>query len=316
MFFSLFASILISGEVVESFKVFIRYASYLVLPLFIYNLIRFIKVDVAFVFLALIPYILLPFGKFYLVEELTGLSRYSFVFSHPNHFAYYLVPIAAYFLFITKRDYVLTYSFAFSAVLFMLLLSKSSGGIFVILVLILYKYRTKLVRPSGLFLLATISPLLFIFGFADKFLDQIMFLNQINLSDLLSRDNLGGSGSLSWRLVYWLMILKSFFDSDILHIIFGNGLATMSYGSYAYSFMYTDPHNDFIRILVEQGIIGLILFVLLLVLIIRKFKILSMPLLILIFMPMFIGNIIVNPVFVLLTIVGFLDLYRKQYYEI
>jgi O-antigen ligase len=68
----------------------------------------------------------------------------------------------------------------------------------------------------------------------------------------------GGDSSFNWRLAHWYFLVQSWKEAPI----FGHGLSTGMYlsplrsgdgGSYT-------PHSDYIRFLVEQGIVGLGLF--------------------------------------------------------
>jgi len=65
---------------------------------------------------------------------------------------------------------------------------------------------------------------------------------------LSSRDN----NSFNWRIAQWTSLLGHWQDSPLL----GYGLQTSA--SLGYLFAYA--HNDYVRALVEEGIIGLILF--------------------------------------------------------
>ncbi|MCY1451154.1 hypothetical protein D3C76_1374390 [compost metagenome] len=72
----------------------------------------------------------------------------------------------------------------------------------------------------------------------------------------------------------------------------------MTYGSYAYDFMYTDPHNDYLKVLAENGCIGLVALGYVIVKIFNlktkeRWLILTATTL-----PMFFGNILVNPAFI------------------
>ncbi|MUL38751.1 O-antigen ligase family protein [Gloeocapsopsis dulcis] len=66
---------------------------------------------------------------------------------------------------------------------------------------------------------------------------------------LAQRDN----NSFNWRIAQWTFLLKSWQQ----HPIFGYGLATSSYISIFNNY----PHNDYIRALVEEGIVGLVAFI-------------------------------------------------------
>jgi hypothetical protein len=127
-------------------------------------------------------------------------------------------------------------------------------------------------------------------------MNQLSFLEYYNISFILDRvqsHEAGGVGSGLWRIIHWLSILFNFFNEDGFNIMFGLGLDTMTKGHYQYEFMITDPHNDFVRIMVETGIFGFLIFTYLyLKLIFWAPK--SIYLLIVTAIPMMLGNIIVN----------------------
>uniref|UniRef100_UPI0037DD8408 hypothetical protein n=1 Tax=Zhouia sp. PK063 TaxID=3373602 RepID=UPI0037DD8408 len=70
-------------------------------------------------------------------------------------------------------------------------------------------------------------------------------------------------GSFVWRLNTYLFYYHQYFNSGILKILFGGGVAT--YSDYAY-FM---PHNDFIALTLDFGILGLSLIIIFLI---KNFK--------------------------------------------
>jgi len=126
----------------------------------------------------------------------------------------------------------------------------------------------------------------------------------------------GGYGSLIWRAIYWMKILTEFFSESFYKIIFGIGVDSLTEGNMPYSFMEKDPHNDYLKVMVEFGVLGLLLF---LGLFKRVYGIVNknFNIIILLTIPMFFGNIIVNfpfnITFVLLIVYEYKRNYSKSY---
>jgi len=195
------------------------------------------------------------------------------------------------------RDYV------FSAlVIFMLLINKSSGGVLTALVILaISNYRRILdVRVVPFIFIGAIL-FLYFFNF-DKVNNQIAFLADGDIRELVEDGNLGGSGSLAWRLVYWYLIVSEFFYGSLSDILFGVGFGTMSLGNYPYFFMYTDPHNDFIRIFVENGIIGISFFLFVIYKLASSLPKNKLCFLAAFLLPMLYGNVVVNHAFMIVML--------------
>ena len=62
----------------------------------------------------------------------------------------------------------------------------------------------------------------------------------------------GDNNSFNWRLAQWTFLLQAWQNSPI----FGNGIATSSYLSVFHNY----AHNDYVRALTEEGIVGLVAF--------------------------------------------------------
>jgi len=58
-----------------------------------------------------------------------------------------------------------------------------------------------------------------------------------------------------WRISHWRTCVDVVADSNIVQLLCGHGIASSSL------LLYNDPHNDYFRVLIEQGIIGLSLYI-------------------------------------------------------
>ncbi|WP_457934129.1 hypothetical protein LOS73_18735 [Pseudoalteromonas sp. SCSIO 43210] len=299
---------------VEAVKGFFRYISYLLLFLIYFRSKMRFNIGQVFNSIIFFAIILSFFESFYLLETIGGLKRYAFVFQHPNHMAYFFLPILFYFLFSTRERNIYGYCSLASCFL-VLLISKSSGPLIVSCLLVLYRFRREILTPKVIFLTLFSCVILFKLGVLDKVSTQFDFLYDGSVQNLISEGNLGGDGSLAWRLVYWSLILKHFFALNLSDYIFGLGTNTLSYGNYIFHFMYTDPHNDFIKILVENGILLFLVFLTILLKSILMLKSNRLGFFILIFTPMMVGNIIVNGSFFLVLILVLIHFKEEVSYQ-
>lgn len=86
----------------------------------------------------------------------------------------------------------------------------------------------------------------------EKNYSRVLSGNQINFYSIVERQGVDNTSGL-WRLYQWHRILTFFFCSSLDKIMFGYGIGTTDI------LFKQKPHNDYIRILFETGIIGLIL---------------------------------------------------------
>lgn len=236
-------------------------------------------------------------GHLSLIEGVGGIQRYQFIFEHPNHFAYFLLPILIYFLALEENQRMKILGLLVT--LASLALAKSSGAFITTMIIIVLHYlKGTKALIYGILIGSICAAAIFTTGIFDKILDQATSFDPTAINSKISDQNFGGSGSLSWRFVYWGSIWKSFTLEPWYTFLFGLGYGSMTYGSYAYDFMYTDPHNDYLKVLAENGCIGLVALGYVIVKIFNlktkeRWLILTATTL-----PMFFGNILVNPAFI------------------
>ncbi len=276
-----------------SIKGMARYTTYLLFAALAFS---FSRNDLERVFQVIIMYfvITVPLGIYQVLE----VGRYQNIFEHANHLAYVLT-IVIYYLIIYK-PFTGGLRKVFIGLLFVsLLLTFSSGGVLVILALVGYNVliskRISLIRKFALFLASFIIAGS-VFVFSEKAVEQLNSLQYLNwefLQDRVANFRGGGYGSLIWRIIYWTKILFTFFAEPVWRILFGIGVDSLTVGNMPYSFMYKDPHNDFVKVLVEFGLIGFLLFLG----IFRRIYLITqrnMNIVLLILIPMLFGNTIVN----------------------
>ncbi len=236
-----------------------------------------------------------------MIDESGG---YRGVFRHSNHLGYVLT-ILIYYLFAHKPFSVLINYIVIIVLAGLLFFSKTSGAILSFALLIFYNFIISQNISIKHKLFFIFGPLLLMvpiaFQFSEKIIEQINSLDYLDKNFILQRvytGNPGGYGSFIWRIVYWLQILFEFAKETFFNIFFGVGIDSLTKGNMPYRIMYTDPHNDFLKVLVEFGLVGLILF---LNSIKNIFKMINknINILIIIIIPLMFDNAIVNFSFVL-----------------
>jgi len=190
-----------------------------------------------------------------LTVPLEGIyNRIYGTFAHPNLFAYYLVLVsvlAAYLLGASRKKFVADQIFFLPLVFFLALLVLTfTRGAWLALVLVMFIVGLIKFRK---FLVVGLVAILFAY----------IFVTPINnrVNDLFSRNPYG---SISWRIKLWTDSLAYVGDNRLLG--YGTGLASElilekrgeAYGS-------SDPHNDYLKIALENGLIGLFFYAALLI---------------------------------------------------
>lgn len=276
---------------------FIAYFSFVVLISYMN------KRDIKKFFICIVIYFVLtiPWGIFQLIQ----MGRYQNITGHSNHLAYVLA-MCIYFLVFNKpiKDKGLNLV-CIIGLFISLILTKSTGGLLVLASLIGYNAlmtkRVSLIKKLNFITMLTLGILLGI-NLSDKIQYQVDSIDVINyefIADRVTRYEINGvyragaHGSLVWRIVYWSKLVYTFLAESSATLLFGLGGDHLTKGYMPYDFMNKDPHNDFVKVLMEYGFIGLFLFIGLL----RKiYKVINknFNIFILMVVPMIFGNAIVN----------------------
>lgn len=205
-------------------------------------------------------------------------NRMVWNFEHVNLFGTYIVFLA--FLFILSIElnerFISNSKILFFKITYVLIgLFSTSTGAFLILLMIFIPYRYFYLKNLLYFTLYSIIGLSMIF-FVSKFYFPDFFHKVFGVYDVFQvytfeefydysirqdskslTEAMELGGSLTWRINTYLFFLFNAFNAPVLNILIGSGVS--SYLDFAY-FM---PHNDFIAILLDFGIIGLTLLFLL-----------------------------------------------------
>ena len=276
-----------------SIKGLARYFTYFLFAVLV-STFEIRSIELAFKTMIILLLVSLPWG----VVQVLELGRYQNVFQHGNHLAYVL-DICIYFTIFHKPFKSGFQTIAIVGLIISLALTKSSGGILVLLTLLAYNlFISKRIsfNTKAILLVSFLLGTFLVLKFSEKVALQLNSLNYLNwdfLEDRVEKFRPGGYGSIIWRVVYWIKIHFAFMEEPLHRIVFGIGVDHLSQGNMPYAFTEKDPHNDFIKVLVEFGGVGLLLF---LGFFRKLYRITAanFNLIILLGIPMFFGNAIVN----------------------
>tara|TARA_R110002096_G_scaffold202036_14_gene386693 strand:- start:6413 stop:7600 length:1188 start_codon:yes stop_codon:yes gene_type:complete len=239
----------IHGEPFFTARGVIRYFSYFaVFILAYYSKITFKQVFWLYTIIVLIQSVLAVFQFAF-----SGVERPSGTFINSNHFSYFLVPYFAILLIVYSKYLPAFFVFLLSAFL------GGMGGV-ISLLLVLFLFLSHYARRWQKIVAIALFPL-FIAGAGFLMQKRVKELTDITaISERLSENQAGGGSSLVWRIVTWKLMYDELVEKDGLYT--GMGLEYASLVSpYFLESSIREPHNDYLRILLEFGLFGFILFV-------------------------------------------------------
>lgn len=239
-------------ELARLFSFFVSFLLGLILIKTNKNLTTLIKY---IIFSALIPLAV----AFYQFVSYSGLiegdqNRLFATFAHPNMLAFFIVFIITLATFIwlnIKKTRVELYIYLLlSLVLLLVLAGTYTRGAYLVLLLIiliigLLKYR------KFLFVSLVFISLIYI----------VSLTLQARVNSIFQADPYG---SISWRITLWQDEISYIHEAPIIG--HGVGLASLVIANHRdWTLGSPEPHNDFLRIALDTGLVGLILYVLLII---------------------------------------------------
>jgi hypothetical protein len=239
---------LIHGEPLYTIRGVIRYFSYFAIFILVYySKISFKQIFQLYTLIVLIESILAIF-QFLLL----GKERPSGTFINSNHFSYFLVPYFSILLIVYKK-----YIPAFLVFLLSAFLGGMGGVISLLLVLFLFlsHYAKRWQKVASILVFP-----IFIVVAGLLMQNRVKELADISaISERLAENQAGGGSSLVWRVVTWKLMYDELVEKDGLYS--GMGLEYASLVSpYFLESSIREPHNDYLRILLEFGLFGFALF--------------------------------------------------------
>jgi len=212
------------------------------------------------------------------VSEVGGVLRMSGVFVNPNNLG--LMTLALLFLINEDRDGRLLKTSLHVVIIVFLLLSATSGALLAYIGAILFRYLTSIsfrkLAVVLLLLLSGVCIILLVGLLPVGILKNLPILGPVQTRIVgqfaliknefaravsgydfeyyrLSRIYGETSTSGIWRIAHWRRCILVIANANVFHVLFGHGIGS--------SGLILDrlPHNDYLRIAIEQGIFGLIL---------------------------------------------------------
>lgn len=199
-----------------------------------------------------------------------SINRISGLMVNPNNLS--LMSFVLIFLINEEKDSLRFKLINYFVFVFVILFTSTSGAIIAIIIGLVFKYKNKLKEiMTALSLFAFIG--LFLINYMPSLFrikKQFSAILSVDLATIIAGNiqygrilSIYGSESLSalWRISHWFKGISIFFSGSFFEILFGFGIGSTSI------LMGTLPHNDFLRILIEQGIVGFCLFIYFIVLV-------------------------------------------------
>jgi O-antigen ligase len=202
-----------------------------------------------------------------------GGTRHAGLFANPNNLA--LIPLLLLFFVDRFRDRLVLLLGAHAMVIVVLAYSRTSGavmayafGVILYLCSIVSREWRTLVYWSVALLAVLVTALIAVD--ATQFLPETRLVKQISvmrtqLGTVLSGEHVAywaqekvegpGSASAVWRLAHWREVLAVYAEGTPIEQLFGFGPGSNV------SILGILPHNEYLRLLFEQGIVGFSLFV-------------------------------------------------------
>ncbi|WP_171682838.1 O-antigen ligase family protein [Paenibacillus planticolens] len=264
-------SSIVAIDVFASVKELLKMLFYFCLILIIPDLIKE-KSDMKIIINLLILSAVIPmcYGAFQLIAHQSPITawiggrtviRITGGFTHSNHFAYFisLVGIIVFGKIITEKNkYMkLLYATFFGLILYEVVLTYSRTALMMLIltIVVMLVSRTKNKLTAILVISVLIGSLIFLFQKSElvqeRFQDVFNIFSNINyLNNALNGD--ADTDSFAWRINLWIGSLLLLSDS----LLFGFGLQNFVNISNKVISISIDAHNNYVKILVETGVIG------------------------------------------------------------
>ena len=202
-----------------------------------------------------------------------GGTRHSGLFVNPNNLA--LIPFLLLFFINERKDSWFIRFGAHAVVVAVLAFSATSGAVLAYVIGLAIHFSSMVSKAfrslaSALTVLVLLAGVTFFAMDGERFLPQTRMVHQITImrsefKDVINGANIqyyekekvlgSGSGSGIWRLMHWRKTIATYLDGTPAQQIFGFGIGSSP------EILGVLPHNEYLRILFEQGIVGFLLFI-------------------------------------------------------
>ena len=214
------------------------------------------------------------FGKTFAInEDEDEVVRAAGLFVNPNNLS--IMSFTLLYFINEKKSGIRTRLLLNSIVVFFLILSSTSGAILAFIVANIYKYNKVIFRKQYIFIgfIAIVLVLTGLFLMSYKNVWELLSTNRvvnqfiaikecwpdiaaskpINYGHLFAEYSESDLTGL-WRLEHWRNVFYFYTKSGFMGVLLGNGIGS------SIKYFGILPHNDFLRVLFEQGLIIFILY--------------------------------------------------------
>ena len=200
------------------------------------------------------------------VVDASGVRRFSALMPHANHLGYAAASTLIVVFLLRERVEIsrLQWWVTLVTCIVLVVLSQSSGALLV--VLLGFALFPAAFRPTpsriGFAIILIISAVLMLASpLGQSALQKILVIDMDRIVLKSQLYQFGDQGSsLAWRISYWLAMIDALAASGPVTVLLGEGGAATARAEPIYFFMTKDPHSDVIKVLIEYGVIGLLLF--------------------------------------------------------
>jgi len=274
-------SILYSQNQLTSITEWVRISSIFAIYFLTFHLIK-TKYDLqliqkAFLVSAIAPFfvgLLQIITKTGLADE-SGFLRIYSIFAHPNALSYFLVIILTlliYFFIIAENQKIKIFYLVSIILNFILLIFTYSRGAWLALLITLLllgvlKYRKLLLK--SLVIISFFTILIFSINLFFQNYNSSIFLNFDLSRRIIKSFSSSHNSSISWRIDLWQEMAKTFWKKPFL----GYGIGGFEKESLKINGLYAgsyEAHNDYLRLAIELGLIGLTVYILLILITLNK----------------------------------------------
>lgn len=191
--------------------------------------------------------------------KVSGINRVYGTLAHPNSFAFFLVIFIGLTLWKMRFSQMRLIWLALLATEALILINTFSINGIIMLLTMSAILMCKTLKAKRRFLIFTFALIVLIsFSFSNYGKKRLNEISQTgNIIQIIGTGKTVGEGSMAWRALNWHLLLEKWSQRPV----FGYGLsATVD----LVSPLKNVPHNDYLRFLVETGIVGLCMFLFLL----------------------------------------------------
>src|SRR5690625_3170728 len=242
-FFNIYGS---SDGSFSSARAIIRYLSYFIVFLIFYKVpIKLSLIMRVYGILLIVQFIAWSY------QSIIGVDRPSGTMYSRNHIGYFIIP----YLYLSLLYYEDKFKPALS-VFYSFMLGGLGAIVAIISSFTKYLLDRSLVKTLKMsIIIIPIFVLMTYLFLSHRIVEQVESFGEI--PDRVENFDSGHSGSFTWRVVTWYYLINEVIDHDAY--IFGMGLDTTSTGANLFGL---EPHNDYVKVFTEFGLVGLTLFLL------------------------------------------------------